>query len=71
MTAAAYLLRRIADDPRVAYHFDPMTQSMELLTAEYAKEKGIDVEVFRNNFYASLRFERPRCSNCSCKDCDN
>lgn len=47
MTLAGYLLRRIAYDPRVAYHFDPITQSMEMLTAEYAKEQGIDVEEFR------------------------
>jgi hypothetical protein len=69
MTLAAYLLRRIADDPRVAYHFDPITQSMEMLTAEYAKEQGLDVEEFRKTYYGRLRFERPRCSSCECPRC--
>lgn len=64
MTLAAYLLRRIADDPRLAYHFDPITHSMEMLTAAYAAEQGINVEDFRKTYYARLRFERPRCREC-------
>lgn len=64
MTLAAYLLRRIADDPRLAYHFDPITQSMEMLTAAYAAEQGINVEDYRKTYYAGLRFERPRCREC-------
>jgi hypothetical protein len=64
MTLATYLIRRIADDPRVAWHFDPITQSMELLTAAYAEEHGLDVEEFRKKYYASLKFERPQCRDC-------
>jgi hypothetical protein len=64
MTVAQYLLERIRNDPRVAYHFDPITQSMEMLTATYAAEQGIDVEEFRKTYYASLRFEKPLCSEC-------
>lgn len=64
MTAAAYLLRRIADDPRLAYHFDPMTTSMEMLTKEVAEERGEDLEEFRRKYYASLKFERPLCGEC-------
>ena len=69
MTLAAYLLNRIREDARLAYHFDPITQSMEMLTAEYAKEQGLDVDEFRKAYYSRLRFERPRCSNCECSRC--
>ncbi len=61
MTAAAYLLKRIARDPRLAYYFDPLTESMALLTAEYASQEGLDVEEFRARYYPSLRFESPKC----------
>lgn len=57
--AIEHLLSRIARDPRLAYYFDPLTKSMELLTAEYAAQKGLDVEEFRRNYYARLRFEAP------------
>jgi hypothetical protein len=69
VTFAAYLIRRILDDPRVAYHFCPMTQSMEMLTAEYAAQKGLDVEAVRADIYPRLRFERPGCSNCCTDEC--
>lgn len=71
MTLAAYLLRRIREDSRLAYHFDPITQSMEMLTAEYAKEQGLDLDEFRKTYYAKLRFERPKCVNCECSECTN
>jgi len=59
MTLAAHLLKRIREDARLAYYFDPITTSMELLTAEYAKEQSLDLEEFRKAYYAQLRFERP------------
>jgi len=59
MTAVAHLLARIASDPRLAYYFDPLSQSMELLTAEYARQQGLDVEVFRRKYYSRLKFEAP------------
>jgi hypothetical protein len=61
MTISAYLLKRISEDARLAYYFDPLTQSMELLTATYAAEQGLEVEAFRKRYYAALRFEAPRC----------
>ena len=64
MTAAAHLLARIARDPRLAYYFDSMTQSMEILTEEYAKQHGLDVEKFRRDYYSRLKFEAPRCTDC-------
>lgn len=64
MTAAAdraidYLLRRIQRDPRLAYYFDPITESMELLTAAYAEARGLDLKTFRREYSASLKFEAP------------
>jgi hypothetical protein len=59
MTAAAYLLDRIAHNPRLAYYFDPITRSMELLTKEYAEQQGLDLEDFRRSYYARLKFEAP------------
>lgn len=58
-TTAAYLLDRIARDPRLAYYFDPLTESMEMLTADYARETGQDLEDFRRRYYARLKFEKP------------
>ncbi len=69
MTLAAHLLQRIREDSRLAYYFDPITQSMEMLTAEYAKEQGLDVEEFRKGYYSRLGYETPRCSNCECERC--
>lgn len=62
--AINHLLWRIKDDPRLAYYFDPFTKSMELLTAAYAEAHGVDLAAFRKEFYDSLRFDRPVCTNC-------
>lgn len=64
MTVAAHLINRILRDPRLAYYFDPLTESMELLTAQYAAEEHIDLEDFRARYYAKLKFERPVCAEC-------
>ena len=62
MTLAAYLLTRIQNDSRLAYYFDPITESMERLTAQCAEEKGVDVGEFRKGYYATLKFKPPvRC----------
>lgn len=55
-----HLLDRIARDPRLAYHFDFFSRSMELLTEEYARQTGLDLEEFRRNYYAKLTFEAPK-----------
>jgi hypothetical protein len=59
MTLAAFLLSRIKYNPRLAYYFDPLTESMERLTAQCAEEKGIHLEEFRKGYYATLKFEPP------------
>lgn len=64
MTATAYLLDRIARDPRLAYYFDPLSRSMEMLTAEYAEQNGLELEGFRQRYFANLKFEAPKCREC-------
>jgi hypothetical protein len=64
VTLAAHLLNRILRDPRLAYYFDPVTESMELLTAAYAAETGQDVEVVRREVEKFIRFEPPACKEC-------
>jgi hypothetical protein len=63
-TAASYLLNRIREDARLAYYFDPVTKSMDLLTAEYAAQQSLDLETFRTSYFSKLRFENPRCREC-------
>lgn len=57
--AVEHLLNRIKHDPQLAYHFDPLSRSMELLTQAYADANHHDVITFRAEFYRQLRFERP------------
>lgn len=64
ISAVEHLLRRIVQDPRLAYYFDPITKSMELLTREYAETHGLDVEAFRRDYYSKLKYEEPRCGKC-------
>jgi len=64
MTLAAHILDRILRDPRLAYYFDPLTASMELLTEQYALENGLDLGTFRNEYYGKLKFENPHCADC-------
>lgn len=61
---AGYLLTRIANDPRLAYYFDPLTESMERITAAFAEDESLDVEKVRETWYARLQFERPLCAEC-------
>jgi len=57
--AVVHLIRRIQRDPRLAYHFDPITESFALLTAAYAEHAGIDVATFRDEYAKGLRYEAP------------
>lgn len=63
-TAINHLLQRIQRDPRLAWHFDPLTKSMDELTQAHALMYGLDVQAFRLEFYGSLEFEAP---NCGCE----
>jgi len=57
---SSYLLRRIADNPKLAYFFDPMSESYGQITQAYAQEKGIDVEEFRRKYKSRLCIEAPK-----------
>lgn len=63
-TAIHHLLQRIQRDPVVAWHFDPITRSMEELTRAHAQLHGLDVEEFRKDYFATLEFQEPRCAGC-------
>lgn len=63
--AIAYLLRRIKDDPRVAYHF-AFTESLKLLTEAHALANGMDPKTFHTDFEVRLSTERPRCRSGEC-----
>jgi hypothetical protein len=58
--AVLNVLRRIMDDPRVAYYFDPFTRSYELLTAAYAEATGQDVDKIRKEIEQELNFAAPK-----------
>jgi hypothetical protein len=62
--AVVHVLERIQRDPRLAYHFDPLTESYALLTQARAEMLGHDVEGFRKAYAATLRFEAPKCRTC-------
>ncbi len=63
--AVAYLLRRLKDDPRLAYYF-PMTQSLRLLTAAYAEATNQDAAAFHDQFERGLKTEAPCCPSGDC-----
>lgn len=58
--AVTHMIHLLMRDPRRAYYFDPCTESMVLLTAAYAESHGLNVDEFRKEYYAGLRFEAPR-----------
>lgn len=55
--AINHLLRQIQRDGRLAYLIGPMSQSYDLLTEEAAQAAGRDVEEFRREFEATLKFQ--------------
>lgn len=62
--AITHLLRRLIRDPRIAYYFDPCTESFELLTKAHALLTGqaaadVSAHQAHNMFYAP-----PTCSAC-------
>lgn len=58
--AVAAVLNRIKRDPRVAYYFDPITDSFEKLVAAHCELNDLDEPQFRNDFEAGLKFEAPK-----------
>jgi hypothetical protein len=58
-TLTTHLLQRIARDPRLAYYFDPLSRSMEMLTEVHAADYALDLKGFRETYYPQLKFEPP------------
>lgn len=56
--AVIHLLRQMQKNGRLAYLIGPGSQSYDLLTQEAAQASGRDVGEFRNEFAATLKFER-------------
>ena len=56
--AIAHILRRMQEDPRLAWLIGPGSRSYELLTEEAAAAKNLDVEELRKQHTATLKFER-------------
>jgi len=55
--AVVHVLQKIKENPRVAYHFCPATESYRILTESYAESEGIDVDGFRADFIKQLTFK--------------
>lgn len=63
--AVTAVIRRIQDDPRVAYYLAPGTRTYEVLTEAAAEAEGVEVAAYRRDLETSLKFEAPP----KCRDC--
>ncbi len=57
--AIGAVLKRIQRDPRVAYYFDPITDTYEKLVTAHCELNGLDEAAFRKEFEATLTYEAP------------
>lgn len=57
-SAATHILRRMQEDPRLAWLIGPGSRSYELLTEEVAAAQNLDVEALRKQHAATLKFEQ-------------
>lgn len=55
--AVAHILRRIQRDPRLAYFFDPLTESFDLLIEAHVEKHGGDVHQVRDQVEANMKFK--------------
>jgi hypothetical protein len=62
--AVAHLLRRVRNDPRLAYHMF-MTETLSLAMRAYAEANGLDAATFRKDYEATVMTEAPRCVDCT------
>lgn len=63
--AIAHLLRRIVDDPRIAYYF-VHTESLALMIAAHAEAIGRPAIELQREFDERIETERPRCRGDEC-----
>lgn len=57
--AVAAVLRRIKNDPRVAYFICPHSDTYDKVIAAHCELNGLDETEFRHTFEAGLQFEAP------------
>lgn len=62
--AIEHLLQRLLTDARVAYYFDPITESFALLTQAHALLSGQPVEEARTYLARRMFFAPPTCHRC-------
>lgn len=62
--AIEHLLQRLLTDARVAYYFDPITESFALLTQAHALLNGKTVEEVRAHLAPRMLFAPPTCRDC-------
>ncbi len=62
--AVASVLKRIQNDPRIAFYICPATQTYDLLVAAHCEMNGLDEKEFRLKFESNLRFENPADDKC-------
>jgi len=63
-SAIEHLLQRLLTDARVAYYFDPITESFALLTQAHALLSGQPVEEARTYLARRMFFAPPTCHRC-------
>ena len=56
--AVSSMIKRIQDDPRVAYIIGPFTQTYDDITDAYAELIGKDPDEFRQEFESTLKTQR-------------
>ena len=62
--AITHLLRRLIRDPRIAYYFDPCTESFELLTKAHALLTGQAAADVSAHLSQEMVYAPPTCSAC-------
>lgn len=62
--AISHVLQRLQTDARVAYYFDPITESFGLLTKAHALLTGQPVDETRAYLASRMFFAPPTCRDC-------
>ena len=57
--AVAAILRRVSNDPRVAYFICPGSDTYDKVVAAHCELNALDEAEFRRDFELGLRFECP------------
>lgn len=68
--AVIHILRRMQDDPRLAYLLGLGSESFTLLTAAYAEHTGNAVETVRTELWDQMQTQRVPAIGANCDDED-